>query len=134
MIFTEPNASPYNNCPFSDFECLEVTIKNDLQKLHCNKEGKYKRSTGGNISPSWINFDKNQAIWWISNLNAWGIGDLYRDDSTNGYDTRGQNFYVEFHYEFQKMTLILIVCLQKIYNFEKLEGCSSIIEPATSMV
>ena len=57
---------------------------------------------------------------------------LVRDDSTNAYDTRGQNFYLEFHYEFQKMTLILIVCLQKIYNSEKLEGCSSIIEPATS--
>ena len=53
-----------------------------------------------------------------------------RDDSTNGYDTCGQNFYLELHYEFQKITLMLIVCLQKIYTFEKLEGCSSIIEPA----
>ena len=32
------------------------------------------------------------------------------------------------------MTLILIVCLQKIYNFENLEGCSSIIEPATPIL
>ena len=46
----------------------------------------------------------------------------------------GQNLYLKFHYEFQKMTLILIVCLQKIYNFEKLEVCSSIIEPATPIL
>ena len=63
-----------------------------------------------------------------------GTEGLPRDDSTNGYDTCGQNFYLEFHYEFQKMTLILIVCLQKIYNFEKLEGGSSIIEPATPIL
>ena len=84
LIFTELIARP-PNCPFSDFECLEVTVKNDLRKLQCNKEGKYKRSGGGNISPSWINEDKNQAIWWISNLNAWGIGDLY----SLGTDVRG---------------------------------------------
>ena len=68
------------------------------------------------------------------------IGSLYqdkirqgqvRDDSTNGYDTRGQNFYLKFHYEFQKMTLILFVCLQKICNFAKLGGCGSKIKPAT---
>ena len=53
-----------------------------------------------------------------------------RDDSTNGYDTCGQDSYLKVHYEFQKMTLVLIVCLQKICNFAELEGCSSIIEPA----
>ena len=63
-----------------------------------------------------------------------GTEGLPRDDSTNGYDSRGQKFYLEFHYEFQKITLKLIVCLQKIYNFEKLEGCSSIIESATPIL
>ena len=60
-----------------------------------------------------------------------GSTSLSKDDSTNGYDNHCQNFYLKFHCEFQKMTLILFVCLQKICNFAKLEGCSSIIEPAT---
>ena len=57
---------------------------------------------------------------------------LARDDSTNGYDTHGQYSYLKFHYEFQKMTLTLFVCLQKMCNFAKVEGCR--IVPATPIL
>ena len=69
------------------------------------------------IRTTWLNFKDSLFV-------------LGRDDSTNGYDTHCQNFYLKFHYEFQKITLTLFVCLQKICNFAKWEGCSSIIEPA----
>ena len=44
---------------------------------------------------------------WESFKNAFIFIALIRDDSTNGYDTRGQRFYLKLHYEFQKMLVIL---------------------------
>ena len=70
------------------------------------------------IRTTWLNFKDSLFV-------------LGRDDSTNGYDTHCQNFYFKFHCEFQKMTIIVFVCLQKICNFAKLGGCGLKIEPAT---
>ena len=45
----------------------------------------YRKSAAGNVSPCWIDDSNNQAIWWISHLNVWGIGDL----NSLGTDIRG---------------------------------------------
>ena len=47
--------------------------------------GVYKKSAAGNVSPCWVNEENDQAIWWISHLNEWAIGDL----SSLGTDIRG---------------------------------------------
>ena len=55
---------------------IKIELKNVL-KSQGTREGYYRKSTAGNISPCWIGESNNQAIWWISHLSVWGIGDLY---------------------------------------------------------
>ena len=52
---------------------------------HTLRGGVYKKSAAGNVSPCWVNEENDQAIWWISHLNEWAIGDL----SSLGTDIRG---------------------------------------------
>ena len=80
---------PYCNvhvCEDNTYSCgwIKVELKNVL-KSQGTREGYYRKSTAGNISPCWIGESNNQAIWWISHLSVWGIGDLY----SLGTDIRG---------------------------------------------
>ena len=65
--------------------CIEVEVKNDLQKYQCERTGIYKISEAGNRNPTWVDETNKQAIWWITHLNVWGIGDL----NSLGTDVRG---------------------------------------------
>ena len=56
---------------------------------------------------------------------------LHRDNSKYGYDSDGQNFYLKFYHEFQKMVLISFKDLYKIDIFPKFHRCGSKIVPAT---
>ena len=56
-----------------------------IPKSQCTRGGTYRKSAAGNVSPCWIDDSNNQAIWWISHLNVWGIGDL----NSLGTDIRG---------------------------------------------
>ena len=73
--------------PIIDYECdvIEVKVKNDLLNSQCTRGGIYKKIAAGNVRPCWVDNENNQAIWWISHLNAWGIGDL----NSLGTDIRG---------------------------------------------
>ena len=62
---------------------IRVDLKNVLLESQGERLGIYEKSAVGNEKPSWIS--NNQAIWWISQHNEWGIGDL----NSLGTDIRG---------------------------------------------
>ena len=58
-------------------------MKNVLLESQGKRQGIYQKSAEVNGKPSWVS--NNQAIWWISQHNEWGIGDL----TSLGTDIRG---------------------------------------------
>ena len=71
LFFTFYYTSVPNNC-----QNLTVTLQNEAFEYQGSQQGIYQVSGLVNEKPMWIFAENGKAIWYVQELNDWGIGDL----------------------------------------------------------